>query len=671
MAYSPIEESYMNGYVATQFTTPEPEMEPTLLASANTGVTTDGGAFVGTRLKVPKPGQPTPEDRSKMAVGLLDTLAGALRGAAAQTIGLPGDIRSILDLINKEGADKYLGQAVLPTTEDMLAGTFLPPVLKEGVPNREERQGAVETAQQVGTFLPAPGVPEAAIQGTKAVIKGAKALGPKAAQMSEDYLRSIGGIADIVPAGAGVAQPARPNVVSTRFPTAVKATENPIESNLIIDYDTIKKDPVAFNHNMGLIESYPNFVSKADTVDGKAEDFITEVKDNLLFLHDAVPDATRQRSKLWYDGARKIVDDWTVQYDAPDDVIAGVLAVLSPQKDWFMNVSLGQRVLDISKTKQSFAWDQAMDTKAAEIWNDPKYQPVLDLVRNKTYGELKTPEEKALWLRTYDESYNPREHSIVNPEGTMGGVRLTDKGVPYQTGWGSLNEIGKAINIIDNPTVENISRSLGTQHKVRNFYNNIYDPTNPSGHVTIDTHAVAAGLLRPLSGKSREVAHNFSSNVKGEVGPKNSSVTGVQGTYGLYAEAYRRAAQERGVLPREMQSITWEAVRGLFPDSYKNAKNNQLVDNIWLQYKSGQISQEEARNAVLKTANGINPPEWEGAGLRGEAAPKGQPASNKGELSGAGVPTGPAGELGRRQRDGAAGKTKSVKNTTTLVEENK
>ena len=208
MAYSPIEESYMNGFVATQFQTPEPEMEPTLLASADTGVTTDGGAFVGTRLKVPKPGQPTPEDRSKMAVGLLDTLAGALRGAAAQTIGLPGDIRSILDLINKEGAEKYLGQAVLPTTEEMLAGTALPPVLKEGVPNREERQKAVETAQQVGTFLPAPGVPEAAIQGTKAVIKGAKALGPKAAQMSEDYLRSIGGIADIVPAGLKPINPA-------------------------------------------------------------------------------------------------------------------------------------------------------------------------------------------------------------------------------------------------------------------------------------------------------------------------------------------------------------------------------------------------------------------------------------------------------------------------------
>ena len=205
MAYSPIEESYMNGFVATQFQTPEPEMEPTLLASADTGVTTDGGAFVGTRLNVPKPGQPTPEDRSKMAVGLLDTLAGALRGATAQTIGLPGDIRSILDLINKEGAEKYLGQAVLPTTDEMLAGTFLPPVLKEGVPNREERQKAVDVAQEVGTFLPAPGVPEAAIQGVKAVGKAIKATKNMPIGMS---IKMIDGADAVVPKAPAINTPA-------------------------------------------------------------------------------------------------------------------------------------------------------------------------------------------------------------------------------------------------------------------------------------------------------------------------------------------------------------------------------------------------------------------------------------------------------------------------------
>lgn len=169
----------------------EPEQPATLLASGpatsdvgqvtvqgyNPDQTTAGGAFVGTRLNTPKAGQaqPTLQDREKLAIGLLDSMAGALRGAVAQTIGLPGDIRSILDMINKEGAEKYLGKAVMPTTEQMLASDVLPPVLGADVPNRAERMPTVETAQEVGTFLPAPGIPEAAVKGAKLLTKAVKA----------------------------------------------------------------------------------------------------------------------------------------------------------------------------------------------------------------------------------------------------------------------------------------------------------------------------------------------------------------------------------------------------------------------------------------------------------------------------------------------------------------
>ncbi len=483
-----------------------------------------------------------------------------------------------------------------------------------------------------------------------------QSVAPKAAEMAEGYMRSIGGIADIAPVGP------RASVVSTRLPTAVKATEDPLASNLIVDFEAIKKDPEAFKHNMGLVQQYPNFVSKARNPEKRAEDFIAEVKDNLLYLYDKVPDQTRQRSKLWYDGARNIVDDWTGKYGANDNAISGVLAVLSPQKDWYMNVSLGERVLDTMTNKQSFKWDGSMDDMAKIIWAKPQYAPMVDAIRGKTLAELDDPGLKAMWLRTYDQAYNPREHQIVNPEGTFAGVRLTDKGVPYKTGWGSLNEIGKAINIFENPTLANISNNLGQQHKVRNFYNNIYDPTNPAGYVTVDTHAVAAGLLRPLSGASTEVAHNFGSNMLGQVGPKNSSVTGVQGTYGLYAEAYRRAAQERGVLPREMQSITWEAVRGLFPDTFKNEKNSKLIDSIWLKYRKGQISQTEARDEVFKSANGINPPEWERSGLRSGAAQEIQPTADQGKLSGSSVPGGNPGDMGSGKRGRAA-----ERNTTSVT----
>ena len=81
---------------------------------------------------------------------------------------------------------------------------------------------------------------------------------------------------------------------------------------------------------------------------------------------------------------------------------------------------------------------------------------------------------------------------------------------PSKAAWGSLNEIGKAVASIDaNGDVNTISVLMGERHKVRNFYNNIYSPNSLFGDVTIDTHAVAAGLLRPLSGNSLEVDHNF------------------------------------------------------------------------------------------------------------------------------------------------------------------
>jgi hypothetical protein len=480
--------------------------------------------------------------------------------------------------------------------------------------------------------------------------KAGQALAPTAANMMESGLRKSGMIMDIVPPG--------PNVVSTRLPTAVKATEDPIQNKLVIDYAAAKSDPEAFTHNMGLIKQYPNFVSKARTPEKQAEDFISHVKDNLLYLYDQVPEQTRQRSKLWYDGARNITDRFSAEYGLPDQGVAGVLAVLSPQKDWFMNVSLGQRVLDIARNQSGRSWDDAMESTASRIWADPKYKPVVDLVRGKSYAELKTPGQRALWLRTFDQAFNPADHRIVMPEGDFGDIRLNQNGSPTKVAWGSLNEIGKAIAILDNPTFENISIMLGDKHKVRNFYNNIYAPGDPAGHVTIDTHAVAAGLLRPLSGNSREVKHNFGQNVTGEVGPKNSTVTGVQGTYGLFAEAYRRAAAERGVLPREMQSITWEAVRGLFPDTFKTAKNAQVVDDIWVKYRKGKLSLEEARNEVIRTAGGIQPPEWERAGLRQGSAGAGGPAADAGELSGSGVSGGGAGGSGRVQP--AAGDSPSV-----------
>ena len=421
----------------------------------------------------------------------------------------------------------------------------------------------------------------------------------------------------------------RPGRISTRFPTAVNSTENPLTENLNIGLEEIKQSPQLYEYNVNITKDYPNMLTVADeTVDETAERFIEHVKDNLIYLHDLVPETTRPRSQLWYDGARKITDDWSAKYNVPDTSVAGALAALSPQKDWYQNVSLAERTLEVTQNQKDFVMSKEMsnlflnlkDQKGKPVFNKPAYKPLHAALKGKKYSEISHPDPKveltlkAMFVRLYDQTYNTSDYKIVSPEGNFLETSKNQDGSNSKAAWGSLNEISKAIKSIEaNGDVDIISTAMGERHKVRNFYNNIYDPNNSNGDVTIDTHAVAAGLLRPLSGNSLEVDHNFKNQtIKGRGTTKGSTITGINGNYALYVEAYRRAAAERGILPRQMQSITWEAVRGLFTDTFKaNDANVADVDAIWSRYKNGEIELDETRRLVNERAGGYKPPTWE------------------------------------------------------------
>lgn len=442
-----------------------------------------------------------------------------------------------------------------------------------------------------------------------------------------------------------------PAWIPTRFVTSKKAVATPGQKD-IVDLESMRQTPKLYQQNVDLVRAYPNTPLAMANVshDDMAEHFIGHVKDNLLALHDAVPEEIRNRSKLWYDGARNIVDRWSKKYNLPDHSIAASLAALSPQKDWYQNVSLAERVLEAMRGQggnfhRGFVFDDGMRNKFTNIaaFQKPEYQNLLGILDGKTLhdlGNMPVDDDtkaaaKALWIRLHDETYNDRAHKIVTPEGDFGDFVKTQKGENAGTGWGSLTEIGKAIRSIEaaeNPAL--ISSLMGEKHKVRNFYNNILAPRSPHGDVTIDTHAVAAGLYRPLSGNSLEVAHNFANYAgKGMPSAAGSALTGIQGTYPLYAEAYRRAAKERGILPREMQSITWEAVRGLFPDTFKTAANNKKIDAVWNRYKNAEISQQDARGLINEITGRIRNPSWV---VQGGAGPNeiGQASNDTGNISG-------------------------------------
>jgi hypothetical protein len=521
--------------------------------------------------------------------------------------GLIEQIGPVYRLIKEGGSKTQLGQAIgdLRARSEQSFANTISDVIGTG---RAVAQGDTE---MLGEIFQRGGQPRSL---------GAAGTGVDDAALTrntQEYLNQIGVAAP--PSRGGFA-----GRISTRLPTAARATEDPMTGELIIGYDELRADPKVFEPNVNIVRDYPNMRPQPDaTTDETAEQFITHVKDNLLYLHDQVPEATRTRSQLWYDGARNITDRWSQEYGVPDTGVAGALAALSPQKDWYQNVSLAQRVLDVARptsgTPTQFAPEMEETFRSIASLNKPKYEPLLDAIRGKSYDQITDPDPavqnalRALFVRLHDQTYTSPDYRIVGPEGDFLDVATNADGSPSRVGWGSLNEIGKAIGSIEaNGVVSTISRLMGERHKVRNFYNNIYDPNSPYGDVTIDTHAVAAGLLRPLSGNSLEVDHNFkNTSVPGRGTTKGSAISGVSGNYGLYAEAYRRAAEERGILPRQMQSITWEAVRGLFPDTFKTEANANMIDAIWNRYRSGEIEIDEARRMVNEAAGGINPPTWQ------------------------------------------------------------
>jgi hypothetical protein len=199
--------------------------------------------------------------------------------------------------------------------------------------------------------------------------------------------------------------------------------------------------------------------------------------------------------------------------------------------------------------------------------------------------------------------------TLATPEGGFLGDTLTVKGQPAAVAWGSNQQIANAIKSFEsNGDLSTISNAMGRQHKVRSFYNNIADPNNPNGHVTVDTHAIAAGLLRPLAAVDPEVEAGL--GLGG--GAADSAVHGVKGLYAHYADAFRQAAAERGIQPRQMQSVTWEAIRGLFPAEFKTAANKAAIAGAWNEYRAGRLGIDQVRNYIRDLAGGVRAPDWYG-----------------------------------------------------------
>lgn len=378
------------------------------------------------------------------------------------------------------------------------------------------------------------------------------------------------------------------------------------------------------------------------------EAYVQHLTDNLLRMHDEVAATPWGNAAAgWYDGANTLATNTAAPYGLAPRQGAAMLARLSPGTPWDMNVAQYQRTMDIAANQGDSPMTDAMrdlyESKYASPTlengkKNPDYKPkwattiqAIDATKDGapvTLNDLHG-ENAGLFVRLYDEAHNPDylTYQQVNPDGTLGKT-MSDSYTPN-----SNTNIGDAIGIMRDGRIENISDTLGDGHKIRHFYNNIISP-NAGSDVTIDTHAMAAANLMPWGASRPEVAYGFGNSPQAPLPPhpagpdatwltgaKGGAATGSDGLYPLYAEAYRRAADQLDILPRQLQSMTWEGIKGLYEPAARRGNRGAAILNensdLWRAYENGDASLADTQSAILR--RGIQAPDWSRGG--GTAAP--------------------------------------------------
>jgi len=415
--------------------------------------------------------------------------------------------------------------------------------------------------------------------------------------------------------------------VSTRIPKAVGTDAAAIHAgnDLQINTDAISNtsaEQKAADKLRGYADVPTDAAADNAGVFGNA---VQHFKDNLRWIYDNMIPAVRDQAAGWYDGAHTLTGAAASQYSVPHEAVAGMTARLSPGTDWNQNWSMTKRMLDIDATQQDAMLSPAQHELIQGYIAGQEKPKVQAALQNEYAGMANLPYrdmsdmQRAMFIRSHDEAKTALDPSngyypVIHPEGyELGNATKADKVTPTSLGWQSLDNISGALSMLRDSSPSNISINLGDGHKIRSFYNNIIEPNSPAGDVTVDTHQIAASHMLPL-GISHPVVE------QGMRGPPYTNATGSAGLYGVYADAVRSLASDLNLLPRQVQSITWEGVRGLFPAAFKRSKGAADIAPLW-----SNPDAAAARNAIGAargiTAAGDEPvripaPDWFTPGAR-------------------------------------------------------
>ena len=259
------------------------------------------------------------------------------------------------------------------------------------------------------------------------------------------------------------------------------------------------------------------FKKAGKTIDVSVNDVAAHINETL----DGLDEEIWQEGEQWYQKAHdECVVPWAKEFDIPEEVVAGVIAAISPRMPWDKNVEVAHELIRLWREEDDFGGLPDMDA-----------------------AKIRRP----------------------NKNGEMKMLGLSDNVV-------------QAIRCLRTGDVD--GSVTGT--KRRSFANNLYDPT--AGYDVCNDGWMASMINRmyPDAGFSAAecdpwLGHTKTISKQEQPGP---------GGYVIIAEAVRKIAEERDLLPCQVQAIYWIAVGGgtnkpMYPQPKGEKKAARVVRSSW------------------------------------------------------------------------------------------
>jgi hypothetical protein len=419
-------------------------------------------------------------------------------------------------------------------------------------------------------------------------------------------------------------------IVSTRVPWAKSLVPHPEgAAPLVTGIDEAAQDPAFLKKLATQIRLSPMVASSEAGMNdrGVLDLFADRAAQNMDLAIQRQDPRVIARSGAWYPGGHRIANEIAARTGITGDQAAALIASQSPSKEWPQNIDLAQRLADYWQTfretnpaygPEHFKQFRDNQRLAADEWvktwkltgdRELAYRSnmrgrIADAKRYVgTRWEDLPLEQRAQLIRTHSELHDPQSYPIYAPEGTISHpIAMKADGTPRKLVWQSYPNLTRGLSILEDGSVENLSRQLGEGHKVRSFFNNLNVPADPRS-ATVDTHHVGLSHLQPMGGQAPEVRAVMS-------GVGNAQ-TGISGAHPVYRDALVRAALARGEVPSTTQAIGWETIKGTFsPKQRSDPKFKAAVDDVWNAYASGRLTLEDVHARIAELAGPIRLPDW-------------------------------------------------------------